>query len=111
MRCRTHNISIVRSRATARLRVGKTRHFFPRHSSLRRHQNSRWSATATEKLFRSFCNNLNGVSFNPDVELNVWLDGFFVLNPSHFYRWGFDQLKDQKKDKDSDDKAPMLRRR
>jgi histone-lysine N-methyltransferase SETMAR len=39
-------------------------------------------------LFRSLSNNLRGVSFNNDAELQNWLDDFFTAKPAGFFkRW------------------------
>jgi hypothetical protein len=37
-------------------------------------------------LFRSLSNNLRGVSFNNDAELQNWLDEFFTAKPSDFFK-------------------------
>jgi hypothetical protein len=36
-------------------------------------------------LFRSLSNNLCGVSFNNDAELQNWLDDFFTAKPADFF--------------------------
>jgi hypothetical protein len=39
-------------------------------------------------LFRSLSDNLQGVSFNNDAELQNWLDEFFTAKPADFFkRW------------------------
>jgi hypothetical protein len=37
-------------------------------------------------------NNLRGVSFNNDGELQNWLDGFFTANPADFFKRGIENL-------------------
>jgi hypothetical protein len=49
-------------------------------------------ATSDYHLFRSLSNNLRGVSFNNDAELQNWLDDFFTVTPAG----GFLQAWDRK---------------
>jgi hypothetical protein len=46
-------------------------------------------------LFRSLANNLRGVSFNDDAELQNWLDEFFVAKPVDFFKRGFENLPER----------------
>jgi hypothetical protein len=41
-------------------------------------------------LFRSLSNNLRGVPFNNDAELQDWLDDFFTNNPADFFKGGIE---------------------
>jgi hypothetical protein len=41
-------------------------------------------------LFRSLSNNLRGVSFNSDAELQNWLDNFFTAKPADFFKSGIE---------------------
>jgi hypothetical protein len=43
-------------------------------------------------LFRSLSNNLRGVSFNNDAELQNWLDDFFRAKPAEFFKRGIGNL-------------------
>jgi hypothetical protein len=45
-------------------------------------------------LFRSFSNNLRGVSFN-DAELQNWLDNFLTAKPSGFFKCGIENLPER----------------
>jgi histone-lysine N-methyltransferase SETMAR len=42
--------------------------------------------------FRSPSNNLRGVSFNNDAELQNWLDDFFKAKPADFFKRGTGNL-------------------
>jgi hypothetical protein len=46
-------------------------------------------------LFRSICNNLRGVSFNNDAELQNWLDDFFTAKPADFFKRGIGNLPER----------------
>jgi hypothetical protein len=41
---------------------------------------------------RSLSNNLRGVSFNNDAELQNWLDEFFTAKTADFFKRGFGNL-------------------
>jgi hypothetical protein len=41
-------------------------------------------------LFRSLSNNLHGVSFNNDAELQNWLDDFFTAKPADSFKRGIE---------------------
>jgi hypothetical protein len=43
-------------------------------------------------LFRSLSNNLRGVSFNNDAELQNWLDDFFTAKLADFFNHGIENL-------------------
>jgi histone-lysine N-methyltransferase SETMAR len=43
-------------------------------------------------LFRSLSNNLHGVSFHNDAELEIWLDKFFTAKPADFFKCGIENL-------------------
>jgi hypothetical protein len=43
-------------------------------------------------LFRSLSNNLHGVSFNDDTELQNWLNDFFMAKPADFFKHGIRNL-------------------
>jgi hypothetical protein len=43
-------------------------------------------------LFRSISNNMPGVSFNNDAELQNWLDDFFTIKPANFFKRGIKNL-------------------
>jgi hypothetical protein len=43
-------------------------------------------------LFHSISNNLCGVSFNNDAELQNWLDDFFTAKPGDFLKRGIENL-------------------
>jgi hypothetical protein len=45
-------------------------------------------------LFRSLSNNLRGVSFNNDAELQNWLD-FFTAKPVDFFKRGIEILPER----------------
>jgi hypothetical protein len=45
-------------------------------------------------LFRSLSNNLRGVSFNNDAELQNWLD-FFTDKPADFFKRGIENLPER----------------
>jgi histone-lysine N-methyltransferase SETMAR len=46
-------------------------------------------------LFRSLSNNLRGVSFNNDAELQNWLDDFFTAKPAGFFKRGIENLPER----------------
>jgi hypothetical protein len=46
-------------------------------------------------LFRSLSNNLSGVSFNNDGELQNWLDDFFTAKPEDFCKRGTGNLPER----------------
>jgi hypothetical protein len=46
-------------------------------------------------LFRSLSNNLRGVSFNNDAELQNWLDEFFTAKPADFFMRGIEILPER----------------
>jgi histone-lysine N-methyltransferase SETMAR len=46
-------------------------------------------------LFRSLSNNLRGVSFNNDAELQNWLDDFFTAKPEDFFKRGIENLPER----------------
>jgi hypothetical protein len=46
-------------------------------------------------LFRSFSNNLRGVSFNNVAELQNWLDDFFTAKPADFFKRGIENLPER----------------
>jgi hypothetical protein len=43
-------------------------------------------------LFRSLSNNLGGVSFNNDAELQNWLDDFFTAKLADLFKRGIENL-------------------
>jgi hypothetical protein len=45
-------------------------------------------------LFRSLSNNLRGVSFNNDAELQNWLD-FFTAKPADFFKRGIENVSER----------------
>jgi histone-lysine N-methyltransferase SETMAR len=47
------------------------------------------------RLFRSLSNNLRGVSFNDDAELQNWLDKFFRAKPGAFFKRGIENLPER----------------
>jgi hypothetical protein len=42
-----------------------------------------------------FSNNLRGVSFNNNAELQNWLDDFFRAKPVNFFKRGIENLPDR----------------
>jgi hypothetical protein len=46
-------------------------------------------------LFRSLSNNLRGVSFNNDAELQNWLDELFTAKPANFFKSGIENLPER----------------
>jgi histone-lysine N-methyltransferase SETMAR len=46
-------------------------------------------------LFRFLSNNLRGVSFNNDAELQNWLDDFFTAKPAYFFKRGIEHLPER----------------
>jgi hypothetical protein len=46
-------------------------------------------------LFRSLSNNLRGVSFNNDAELQNWLDDFFTAKPADFFKRKIENLPER----------------
>jgi hypothetical protein len=46
-------------------------------------------------LFRSLSNNLRGVSFNTDAELQNWLSEFFTAKPADFFKRGIENLPER----------------
>jgi hypothetical protein len=52
-------------------------------------------APSNYHLFRSLSNNLRGVSFNNDVELQNWLDDFFTAKPADFFKRGIENLPER----------------
>jgi hypothetical protein len=46
-------------------------------------------------LFRSFSNNLRGVSFNNDAELQKWFDEIFTAKPEDFFKRGIENLPER----------------
>jgi transposase len=46
-------------------------------------------------LFRSLSNNLRGVSFNNNAELQNWLDEFFRAKPADFFKRGIKNLRER----------------
>jgi hypothetical protein len=49
-------------------------------------------ASSDYHLFRSLSNNLRGVSFNNDAELQNWLDDFFTAKLADFFKRGIENL-------------------
>jgi hypothetical protein len=49
-------------------------------------------APSVYHLFRSPSNNLRGVSFNNNAELQNWLDNFFTAKPADFFKRGIENL-------------------
>jgi hypothetical protein len=49
-------------------------------------------APSDHHLFHSLSNNLRGVSFNNDAELQNWLDDFFTAVPADFFKRGIENL-------------------
>jgi hypothetical protein len=43
-------------------------------------------------FFRSLSNNLRGVSFNNDAELQNWFDEFLTTKPADFFKRGIENL-------------------
>jgi hypothetical protein len=52
-------------------------------------------APADCHLFRSLSNNLRGVSFNNDAELQNWLDQSFTAKPADFFKHGIGNLPER----------------
>jgi hypothetical protein len=52
-------------------------------------------ATSDYHLFRSLSNNLRGVSFNNDAELQNWVDEFIKAKPADFFKRGIDNLPER----------------
>jgi hypothetical protein len=46
-------------------------------------------------LFRSLFNNLRGISFNNDAELQNWLDDFFTAKLVDFFNLGTENLPER----------------
>jgi transposase len=46
-------------------------------------------------LFRSLSNNLRGVCFNNDAELQNWLDEFLMAKPADFFKSGIENLPER----------------
>jgi hypothetical protein len=46
-------------------------------------------------LFRSLSNNLRGVSFSNDAELQNWLDDFLTAKPADFFKRGIGTLPER----------------
>jgi hypothetical protein len=46
-------------------------------------------------LFRSLSSNLRGVSLSNDVELQNWLDDFFMAKPADFFKRGIENLPER----------------
>jgi hypothetical protein len=46
-------------------------------------------------LFRCLTNNLRGVSFNNDAELQNWLDDFFTAKPADFFKRRIENLPER----------------
>jgi hypothetical protein len=46
-------------------------------------------------LFCSLSNNLRGVSFNNDAELQNWLDDFYTAKPAYFFNHGVENLPER----------------
>jgi hypothetical protein len=46
-------------------------------------------------LFRSLSNNLRGVSFNNDAEVQNWPDDFFTAKPADFFKRGIENLPER----------------
>jgi histone-lysine N-methyltransferase SETMAR len=46
-------------------------------------------------LFRFLSNNLRGVSFNNDAELQNWLDDFFTAKPADLFTRGIENLPER----------------
>jgi hypothetical protein len=46
-------------------------------------------------LFCSLSNNLRGVSFNNNGELQNWLDDFFTAKPADFFKCGIKNLPER----------------
>jgi hypothetical protein len=46
-------------------------------------------------LFRALSNNLRGVSFNNDAELQIWFDDFFTAKPADFFKRGMENLPER----------------
>jgi hypothetical protein len=46
-------------------------------------------------IFRSLSNNLRGVSFNNDAELQNWLDQFFTAKPTDFFKCVIENLPER----------------
>jgi histone-lysine N-methyltransferase SETMAR len=49
----------------------------------------------TYHLFSSLSNNLRGVSFNNDAELQNWLDDLFTAKPADFFKRGIENLPER----------------
>jgi hypothetical protein len=52
-------------------------------------------ASTDYHLFRSLSNNLRGVSFNNDAELQNWLDDLFTAKPADFFKHGIENLPER----------------
>jgi hypothetical protein len=52
-------------------------------------------APSVYHLFRSLSNNLRGVSFNNDAEIQNWLDEFFTPKPADFFKRGIESLPER----------------
>jgi histone-lysine N-methyltransferase SETMAR len=46
-------------------------------------------------LFRSLSNNMGGVSFNNDAELQNWFDDLFTAKPADFFMRGIENLSER----------------
>jgi histone-lysine N-methyltransferase SETMAR len=46
-------------------------------------------------LFHSLSNNLCGVSFNNNAELQNWLNNFFIAKPADFFKHGIKKLPER----------------
>jgi hypothetical protein len=46
-------------------------------------------------IFRPLSNNLGGVSFNNNAELQNWLTDFFMANPADFFKGGIESLPER----------------
>jgi hypothetical protein len=49
-------------------------------------------AASDYHFFSSLSNNLRGVSFKDDVELQNWLEDFFMAKPVDFFKHGIENL-------------------
>jgi hypothetical protein len=52
-------------------------------------------APSDYQLFRSLCNNIRGVPFNNNAELQNWLDDFFTANPADIFKCGIEYLPER----------------
>jgi hypothetical protein len=55
----------------------------------------KWPFPTPSSLWVSLSNNLRGVSFNNDAQLQNWLDEFFTAKPADFFKRGIGDLPER----------------